>query len=207
VGGVQATVTRQSPLPPTSTAWSQLAQRQVFGFQIVVVHPIVLAVISCSLLKQTRADPYLYAVGANAEAARLSGVPTGKWIRFSFPCSGMITGVTGVLYCSLNGSVAHFGAGPLLPASTCGIPRVHPARARSLQPPERSRCRASCPAAASRASNRSRAATESDSTDSDGAGRSAAPSPRSGGDPVPGAKRSTQVAHKPLDAVVLDNPT
>jgi len=117
VGAVQAIVANQSqPLPPTSAAWSQLTQRDVFGFQIIVVYLLVLAVIIWWLLEHTPAGRYLYAVGGNAEAARLSGVRVGKWVWLSFICSGTISGIAGVLYCSLNGPSLTFGAGLLLPA-------------------------------------------------------------------------------------------
>ena len=117
VGAVQAIVSNQSqPLPPTSTSWSQLTQHTVFGFQIVVVYLIVLALIVWWLVEHTPAGRYLYAVGGNAEAARLSGVRVGKWVWLSFIGSGLIAGIAGVLYCSLNGPALTFGAGLLLPA-------------------------------------------------------------------------------------------
>ena len=40
----------------------------------------------------------------------------GKWVWLSFICSGLIAGIAGVLYCSLNGPALTFGAGLLLPA-------------------------------------------------------------------------------------------
>ena len=117
VGAVQAIVANQSqPLPPTSTLWSELTQRDALGFQIVVVYLLVLALIVWWLLAYTPAGRYLYAVGGNAEAARLSGVRVGKWVWLSFICSGTICGIAGVLYCSLNGPSLTFGAGLLLPA-------------------------------------------------------------------------------------------
>ena len=88
----------------------------MFGFQIVVVYLIVLALIVWWLVEHTPAGRYLYAVGGNAEAARLSGVRVGKWVWLSFIGSGLIAGIAGVLYCSLNGPALTFGAGLLLPA-------------------------------------------------------------------------------------------
>ncbi|HSY16480.1 MAG TPA: ABC transporter permease [Jatrophihabitantaceae bacterium] len=116
-GAVQAIVANQSqPLPPTSAAWLQLTQRQAFGFQIVFVYLLVLAVLIWWLLEHTPAGRYLYAVGGNSEAARLSGVRVGKWVWLSFVCSGTICGIAGVFYSSLNGPSLTFGAGLLLPA-------------------------------------------------------------------------------------------
>lgn len=117
VGAVQVIVTNQSqPLSPISQPWLQLAQRDIFGFQIVVLYLIVLAAVVWWLLEFTPAGRYLYAVGGNAEAARLSGVRVGKWVWLSFICAGGISGIAGVLYSSLNGPSLTFGGALLLPA-------------------------------------------------------------------------------------------
>src|SRR3712207_635527 len=104
VSAVQAIVTNQSqPLPPTDPAWSQLTQRTVFGFQIVVVYLIILALIVWWLLQHTPVGRYIYAVGGDRKSTRLNGVRVGKWVFLSFICSGTIAGVAGVFYSSLNG--------------------------------------------------------------------------------------------------------
>jgi ribose transport system permease protein len=104
------------PNPPTSTAWTNLTQYQVFGFQIVVVYLVVLALIIWWLLEWTPAGRYMYAIGSNAEAARLSGVAVGKWTWIALTVGGGITGIAGVLYASLSGPSLSFGASLLLPA-------------------------------------------------------------------------------------------
>jgi ribose transport system permease protein len=117
LGAVQAIVANQTqPLPPISEAWTQLTQRTVFGFQIVVVYMLVLGLIIWWVLEHTPAGRYIYSTGGNSEAARLSGVRVGKWTALSFILAGTISGIAGVLYCSLNGPSLSFGAGLLLPA-------------------------------------------------------------------------------------------
>lgn len=117
LGAVQAIVANQTqPMPPSSKAWTALAQREVFGFQIVVLYMLVLAVVIWWLMRHTPAGRYLYAIGGNVEASRLSGVRVGKWTALSFILAGGISGLAGVLYCSLNGPSLTFGAGLLLPA-------------------------------------------------------------------------------------------
>jgi ribose transport system permease protein len=104
------------PLPPTSASWNQLTQRQVFGFQIVVVYLLVLAVVIWWLLTRTPAGRYLYAIGGNPVAARLSGINVNLWTRVSLLLSAAISGVAGVLYASQNGPSLTFGSALLLPA-------------------------------------------------------------------------------------------
>ena len=134
VGAFQVIVTNQSqPLPPTSTAWLNLTQRQVFGFQIVVLYLIVLAVLFWWILEHTPAGRYIYAVGGNAEAARLSGVRVGKWVWLAFISSGTVCGLAGVFYSSLSGPSLTFGAAPA-PARVRGrVPRLDADQTRTIQ--------------------------------------------------------------------------
>lgn len=117
VGALQTVVANQTqPLPPQGTAWTDLAQRQWLGFPAVCWYLVVLAVIVWWILAHTPAGRYLYAIGGNSEAARLSGVAVGRWTWLSLIASSTICGVAGVLYASLSGPSLEFGAGLLLPA-------------------------------------------------------------------------------------------
>ena len=62
------------PLPPTSTGWNNFTQTTVGGFQIVVLYLLIIAFVLWWLTAHTPAGRYLYAIGGNPEAARLSGV-------------------------------------------------------------------------------------------------------------------------------------
>jgi ribose transport system permease protein len=117
ITAVQAIVSGSAqPLPPTAPAWSSLTQRQVFGFQIVFLYLIVVAVIMWWVLDRTPAGRYMYAIGGNAEAARLAGIRVGKWTWISLIVSSAISGIAGVFYSSLNGPSLTFGPALLLPA-------------------------------------------------------------------------------------------
>jgi ribose transport system permease protein len=117
IAAVQSIVADQSqPFPPTEPQWLSLTQMQVFGFQIVVVYLIVVALIAWRLLQHTPAGRYMYAIGGNPEAARLAGVRVGLWQWTSLVWSGTICGIAGVLYASLVGPSLTFGGALLLPA-------------------------------------------------------------------------------------------
>jgi ribose transport system permease protein len=132
IGAVQSIVTNQSqPLPPTSSTWNNLTQKEVFGFQIIFLYLIILAILFWWILDHTPAGRYLYAVGGNPEAARLSGVRVGKWVWLSFIISGTVCGLAGVFYSSLNGPSLTFGAALLLPAYAAaflGSTQIKPGR-------------------------------------------------------------------------------
>jgi ribose transport system permease protein len=104
------------PLPPTSTAWNNFTQTTIFGFQIVVLYLIILGFVLWWLLAHTPIGRYLYAVGGNTEAARLSGVRINRWSTLSLLISATIAGLAGVMFSSLNGPSLNFGPTLLLPA-------------------------------------------------------------------------------------------
>ncbi|WP_047224979.1 ABC transporter permease [Protofrankia coriariae] len=132
IAALQSIVSGQrQPLPPTSRAWSDLTQREVLGFQIVVLYMLVVAIILWLVLSQTPVGRYIYAVGGNAEAARLSGVRTGTWTWFSLTTSATLCGIAGVLYASLSGPSLTFGGALLLPAFAAvflGSTQLYPGR-------------------------------------------------------------------------------
>jgi ribose transport system permease protein len=117
ITAVMSIVTNQTqPLPVDSQSWLNLTQTQVGGFQIVVLYLVVIAVVVWWALTRTPIGRYLYATGGNADAARLSGVRTGKWTFLSMVACSTLCGVAGVLYASLYGPDLTFGQALLLPA-------------------------------------------------------------------------------------------
>lgn len=132
IGAFLAIYSHQTqPLPPTSTTWLNLTQKPVFGFQIIVLYLIVLALIFWWIMEHTPAGRFIYAVGGNPEAARLSGVRVGKWVWLSFLTSGIVSGIAGVFYSSLTGPSLTFGGSLLLPAYAAaflGSTQIKPGR-------------------------------------------------------------------------------
>jgi ribose transport system permease protein len=58
----------------------------------------------------------MYATGGNTEAARLTGVRTGKWTWTALVLSATVSGIAGVLYASIAGPSLTYGPALLLPA-------------------------------------------------------------------------------------------
>jgi ribose transport system permease protein len=105
-----------APLPPISTAWNNLTQTTVLGFQVVFAYLIVVALLMWWFLALIPAGRYLHAVGSNREAAQLTGISVGRWTLVAMTLSGAICGLTGVLYASYIGPSLSFGPSLLLPA-------------------------------------------------------------------------------------------
>jgi len=132
ITAVQDIVSGQNqPTPPTTTAWTNLTQLNVAGFQIIVVYLLALALIAWWALDHTPAGRYLYAIGGNPEASRLAGVAVGRCTWCAMIASATVSGVAGVFYGSQTGPSLTFGAGLLLPAFAAvflGSTQIKPGR-------------------------------------------------------------------------------
>jgi ribose transport system permease protein len=104
------------PLPPTSTGWNNFTQTDVGGFQIVVLYLLIIAFFLWWMTAHTPVGRYMYAIGGNAEAARLSGVRIERYTGLALVTSATIAGVAGIMFSSLNGPSLNFGGTLLLPA-------------------------------------------------------------------------------------------
>ena len=104
------------PLPPPSTGWNNFTQTTVGGFQIVVLYMLVIAFVLWWLTAHTPTGRYLYAIGGNTEAARLSGVRINRYTTLALVISATVAGAAGIMFSSLNGPSLNFGGTLLLPA-------------------------------------------------------------------------------------------
>ncbi|HEY3496718.1 MAG TPA: ABC transporter permease [Polyangiaceae bacterium] len=82
------------PLPPVFRALDQ----RVLGDSISVVTLIFLGslLVAYVVLERLRVGRYLYAVGGNFEAARLSGVPVRATLVFAYALSGLFAALAGI---------------------------------------------------------------------------------------------------------------
>lgn len=98
-------------------SWSNLGLNTVAGVPLVDVYLVVLALVLWYVLEHTRVGRYLFATGGNAEASRLSGVPTDRLVWGALIASGAIAGLAGVLYDMRVGQFdSSVGPGYLFPA-------------------------------------------------------------------------------------------
>jgi ribose transport system permease protein len=87
------------------------------GIPIVMVYLVVLALVCWYVLEHTPVGRRLHATGANAEAARLAGVRTPRYVFWSFVVCGALASLAGLLLTSKVGSVSEgIGGAYLLPA-------------------------------------------------------------------------------------------
>lgn len=72
-----------------------------YPLTILILVPVILCLIISFILRYTMLGRGIYAVGGNSEAARIVGFPTKRIIFFTYIMSGVITGITSVLYVTL----------------------------------------------------------------------------------------------------------
>jgi len=84
--------------------------KMIPGVPNAVVLTAVLYVAAHILMTRTVLGRYIYAVGGNAEAARLSGVPVRRVLLLVYTLCGLLAGLGGVIYASqFNAASARFG--------------------------------------------------------------------------------------------------
>lgn len=84
---------------PDSFVW--LAQGRLLGIPNTVILLILIYSFAHVFMTHTRYGRYIYAVGGNAEAARLAGVPVGLVIALVYTVSGLTAGLGGCLQASM----------------------------------------------------------------------------------------------------------
>lgn len=106
---------------PASFAWLGRGA-DLFNIPNTVVLMIALYALAHVLMTRTRFGRYVYAVGGNREAARLSGVPVGQVLMLVYTISGMLAGVGGIMMASQFTSGSHnFGVSYELYAITAVV--------------------------------------------------------------------------------------
>ena len=82
-------------------AYAFIGGGRVFGVvPVPVIITLIVVLIGFSIVRYTRMGLYTYAIGSNAEAARLSGVNVKKYLILIYTFCGMLCGSAGVMLSS-----------------------------------------------------------------------------------------------------------
>jgi ribose transport system permease protein len=97
-----------------SSDFQSWGRREVLGVPIVFCYLVVLALLVWYVLECTPLGRHMFATGANAEAARLSGVRTERMVWGSLVASAVIAGLAGLVFGAKVGSFSNSFGPPLL---------------------------------------------------------------------------------------------
>jgi ribose transport system permease protein len=103
IAGLGLVITQGNLLPVSAPAFGDLAFNKFLGVKLSIWIFVVFALICGFLLSRTRFGRWVYAVGGNVEAARLSGIST-LWVKTTaFAIAGFAGGLAGAILASRNG--------------------------------------------------------------------------------------------------------
>ncbi|OUP18663.1 ribose ABC transporter permease [Lachnoclostridium sp. An196] len=112
--GIAYVVTGGVPVTNVPDSFRNIFNGQIgnSGIRYYVIVMLVVFIVAHVILSKTRTGDYLYAVGGNEEAAKLSGVNTRKTKYIAYIASGVCTAVAGlVMLASLGSAEATAGIG------------------------------------------------------------------------------------------------
>lgn len=102
--GLAYIVTGGLPVYGFTKAFSRFAATSLFGIPLQVLLAVVLFVIFIIILTKTTLGRYLYGVGGNEEASRLSGVNVTNIKIMAYSISGFLSGIAGLVLLSKTSS-------------------------------------------------------------------------------------------------------
>jgi len=110
--GVGLMITQSRTIYGESPDFNWMGQAHLFGVPVALLLFLVLALVLQLALLRTRYGRYLYAIGHNREAARLSGVPVARVRLLAFALCGTTAALGGLVLASrLNSTTANAGLG------------------------------------------------------------------------------------------------
>lgn len=102
--GVTLLVTGGRTIQPLPAAFTELAGGAVFGVANLTWLMLIVTVVVAFFLRRTVWGRYMYAVGSNAESARLTGVPVRAVQISAYMLSGTLAALAGLLLASRLGN-------------------------------------------------------------------------------------------------------
>jgi ribose transport system permease protein len=98
-------------------SFTDLGRTEVFGLPIFFFYMLAIAFVLWFVLEHRQTGRYLYAIGSNADAARLAGLKVGRLTAIALITSAVIATIAGIIFVT-NIGAASTEAGPpyLLPA-------------------------------------------------------------------------------------------
>jgi ribose transport system permease protein len=110
--GLALVITRGYPIQPLPDAFLFWAQGYLWVIPVPVVIMAIIMLLGHVFLSRTATGRYIYCIGSNPVAARLSGIKVGRILLFSYALSGLVSGVAALILISrLSSAQADNGTG------------------------------------------------------------------------------------------------
>lgn len=110
--GLVLALTRGYPIQPFPKAFEYIGRGYLGIFPIPVIIMILVVIIGHILLSRTKIGRYIYYIGSNEKAARLSGLPVNATTIFVYTIAGFFSGLASVVLISrLTSAQSNMGSG------------------------------------------------------------------------------------------------
>ncbi len=121
--GLTLIICNGQPINGFTTAFKVFGQGKVAGIvPVPVIIMFVCFAIGSFMLNKTYFGRYFYAVGGNEEAAKLSGIRTGRVQYLAYALSGLFAGIAGIVLLSrTNSGMGNAGLGYEFKVITCVV--------------------------------------------------------------------------------------
>jgi inositol transport system permease protein len=88
------------PISSLTESYNFIGQGEVFGFPIPILILLFMALVTHVILNYTRFGRYVYAIGGNEQAARVSGINIDKVKIGIYTYAGLLSGLAGIVLSS-----------------------------------------------------------------------------------------------------------
>lgn len=102
--GAAMLYTSGRPLSGLSDAYNFIGQGDFLGVPVPILLLALMAVVTHVLYSRTKFGKYIYAIGGNEQAARVSGINVGRYKILIYSYAGMLSGIAGLVVSSRIGS-------------------------------------------------------------------------------------------------------
>jgi inositol transport system permease protein len=104
IRGAALLYTGGRPVSDLTDEYNFIGQGAVFGLPVPILILIVMAIVTHILYAHTKFGKYVYAIGGNEQAARVSGINTGKYKMLIYVYAGFLAGIAGLMVSARIGS-------------------------------------------------------------------------------------------------------
>lgn len=102
--GAAMLYTSGRPLSSLTDEYNVIGQGDLFGVPVPILILVTMAVFTHILYSRTRFGKYIYAIGGNEQAARVSGINVDRYKILIYTYAGFLAGVAGLVVSSRIGS-------------------------------------------------------------------------------------------------------
>ncbi|MFN8379831.1 MAG: ABC transporter permease [Anaerolineae bacterium] len=106
ISGLAIWITYSVSVPVMDEAFFDLILSRIAGIPRPIIFLIIATVIMTLVMRRGLYGRWLYAVGTNARAARVSGIPTRRVLFLTYVISGLFAGLTAILLSARLGSAS-----------------------------------------------------------------------------------------------------